>query len=238
MSLEVIGAGFGRTGTLSLQKALDVLGFGPAYHMQDVFRNRAHVRHWLDYAQAGTADWDSLFSDYRAVVDFPACCAWEELSEKYPEAKVVLTVRDPAAWWKSTLEVIYPTRTMFPGWLKKLVPFTQGWLDMTDALVWSGTFDGRFEDRSYAVGVFEEHTKTVQARCEPGRLLVFEVADGWQPLCDFLGVPVPDGPFPHLNDSASLRRRFAIIRWGSRIAPFAATATIGSALWRRRALAN
>ena len=220
MTLRVVGAGFGRTGTLSLQKALDDLGFGPTYHMNDVFQNPSHVQQWLDYADIGTADWDSLFADYRSVVDFPACNAWRELYEAYPDSKVVLTVRDPASWWKSTAEVIYPTRTMFPSWLKRVVPFTQRWLDMTDRLVWSGTFDGRFEEQDHATAVFQQHIATVRAHCDPERLLVFDVAQGWEPLCEFLGVPVPAEPFPHLNDSRSLRRRFAIIRWGSRLAPF------------------
>ncbi len=221
MTLQVIGAGFGRTGTLSLQQALDDLGFGPTYHMNEVFVNRSHVDRWLEYGDTGTADWDDLFAEYKAAVDFPACCAWEELYEAYPEAKVVLTVRDPASWWTSTSTVIYPTRTMFPAWLKRAVPFTQRWLDMVDKLVWTGTFNGRFEDQAYAIQVFENHVETVRAHCDPERLLVFQVSEGWEPLCEFLGVPVPDGPFPHVNDAKSLKRRFAGIRWGTRLAPAA-----------------
>ncbi len=234
MTLQVIGAGFGRTGTLSLQRALDDLGFGPTYHMNDVFRNPSHAQLWLDYADTGVADWDSLFEKYRATVDFPACCAWRDLYEKYPEAKVVLTVRDPDSWWESTAGVLYPTRTLYPGWLKRLIPFTQRWLDMVDRLVWSGTFDGRFLDRTHATQVFRDHLRQVQAHCEPDRLLVFEVSQGWQPLCDFLGVPVPAGPFPHLNDSASLRRRFAGIRWGTRLLPYALATAALAVLLRRR----
>ena len=232
--MQVIGAGYGRTGTLSLKQALDELGFGQTYHMNEVFRNPPHLERWLDYAETGTADWDSLFSDYQSVVDFPACCAWEALYDEYPGAKVVLTVRDPASWWKSTADVIYPTRTMFPRWLKRVVPFTQRWLEMTDRLVWSGTFDGRFEDQAYAMAVFEEHIETVRAHCDPERLLVFQVSEGWQPLCDFLDVPVPDRPFPHVNDSRSLQRRFAAIRWGTRFAPFAVVAAAATAVQRLR----
>ena len=234
MTLQVIGAGFGRTGTLSLQEALNELGFGPAYHMNEVFRNPSHVQRWLDYAEVGTADWDSLFEKYHSTVDFPACCAWRELYDEYPDAKVVLTVRDPASWWNSTAQVLYPTRTLYAGWLRKAVPFTQRWLDMVDRLVWSGTFDGKFLDEDYATQVFQDHIDEVRAHCDPERLLVFEVSEGWQPLCDFLDVPVPAGPFPHLNDSASLRRRFAAIRWGTRLAPYAlATAAISLVLRRR-----
>lgn len=233
MTLQIIGAGYGRTGTLSLKQALDDLGFGPTYHMNEVFRNPEHAQLWLDYGESGTADWDALFIDYQSCVDFPACCAWEDLYEKYPTAKVVLTVRDPDSWWHSTANVIYPTRTMFPIWLKRAVPFTQRWLDMVDRLVWSGIFDGRFEDQAHATNVFQEHIEQVRAHCDPDRLLVFQVSEGWEPLCDFLEVPVPAGPFPHVNDARSLQRRFAGIRWGTRIAPFALLAIAGAALRRR-----
>ena len=234
MTLKVIGAGFGRTGTLSMQRALNELGLGPTYHMNDVFQNRSHVQRWLDYAETRTEDWDDFFAKYQATVDYPACCAWESLYEEYPDAKVVLTVRDSASWWKSTAEVIYPARTMWAGWLTRMVPFTQRWLDMVDAMVWDGTFDGRFEDQAHAIKVFEEHIEYVKARCDPERLLVFQVSEGWQPLCDFLGVPVPDKPFPHLNDAKSLKRRFAFMRWGTRAAPYALVAAVAATALRRR----
>jgi len=234
MTLRVIGAGFGRTGTLSLKQALDELGFGPTYHMEEVFRHPSHVGRWLDYASHGTTDWDALFASYDSVVDFPASCAWEQLASQYPSAKIVLTVRDPSRWWTSTATTIYPTRTMFPGWFTQLVPFTRRWLEMTDRLVWSGIFDGQFEDREHAVRVFEEHIAHVRSRCEPERLLVFDVSQGWEPLCAFLDVRVPTRPFPHVNDAATLRRRFAAIRWGTRVAPVAALG-VGAEAARRRA---
>jgi len=176
----------------------------------------------------------SLFRGYRSCVDFPAACAWEELYNEYPDAKVVLTVRDPGSWWESTAAVLYPTRTLYPNWLTRLVPFTQRWLDMTDRLIWSGAFDGRFEDKAYATQVFREHIETVRAHCDPERLLIFEVSEGWQPLCDFLDVPVPNGPFPHANDLKSLQRRFAGIRRGTRLLPYVLGAKSAIAIRRRR----
>ncbi len=235
MPLKVIGAGFARTGTLSLKAALDELGVGPTYHMNEVFRNRPHLQEWLAYADTGTADWDTLFGNYESAVDFPAACAWKELYHTYPDAKVVLTVRDPDSWWRSTNTVIFPTRTMFPAWFKRVVPFTQGWLDMTDKLVWTGIFNGTFEDQSYATDIFNEHIETVRAYCDPERLLVFNVAEGWKPLCEFLDLPIPAGPFPHVNDSKSLRRQFAIIRWGTRAIPLVIAATAALTLKRRLA---
>jgi len=233
MTLKVIGAGFGRTGTLSLKQALDELGFGPSYHMEEVFRHLDHVDRWLDYATTGTTNWDELFAGYHSAVDFPTSCAWDVLAAAYPTAKIVLTVRDPGRWWTSTAETIYPTRTMFPGWVKRLIPFTRRWLEMTDRLVWSGIFGGRFEDRDHAIGIFEDHIEQVKSRCESERLLVFDVSEGWEPLCQFLDVPVPAGPFPHVNDSATLKRRFTAIRWGTRVGPVAALLMAGVAIRSR-----
>jgi hypothetical protein len=233
MTLQVIGAGYGRTGTLSLKHALEELGFGPTYHMEEVFRHPSHVSRWLEYAADGTADWDRLFDRYGSAVDFPASCAWQDLAVEYPLAKVVLTVRDIDEWWTSTATTIYPTRTMFPAWVKRLVPFTRRWLDMTDRLVWSGIFGGRFEDRDHAKSVFEAHVEAVQERCDGERLLIFEVSQGWEPLCEFLDVPVPAGPFPRVNDSKSLRRRFAAIRWGTRLGPIAVLGAGAAVVVRR-----
>lgn len=234
MTLHVIGAGFGRTGTLSMQKALDNLGFGPTYHMNDVFKNPSHAQRWLDFGSTRTADWDDLFKKYSSTVDYPASCAWRELYDAHPDAKVILTVRDPDSWWESTATTIYPARTLYPRWLKKAVPFTQRWLDMVDDLVWFGLFDGQFLDKAHAIKVFNDHIAEVKAYCDPDRLLVFEVSQGWEPLCEFLDVAVPDEPFPHLNDSVALRRRLALVRWGTRLAPYTLAVTLGAAFLRRR----
>jgi len=152
--------------------------------------SRPH-RQWLRYARTGEVDWDELFSGFGSGVDFPVSCVWEELASHYPDAKVVLSVRDPQQWWASTASTIYRFRTAFPGWLLRLVPTTRHWVEMTDRLVWDGIFDGRFADRDHAVAVFERHIDHVRATCPPERLLVFDVAEGWEPLCAFLDAPVP-----------------------------------------------
>jgi len=233
MPLEVVGAGFGRTGTLSLKRALDELGFGPTYHMEEVVTRASHIASWLRYARTGEANWEEIFSGFGSGVDFPVSCVWEELAAYYPDAKIVLTIRDPQAWWTSTETTIYPTRTMFPRWLMRLAPVTGRWVEMVDRLVWNGIFDGRFADRDHAVAVFERHLANVEATCPPDRLLVFDVAEGWEPLCSFLDVPIPNRPFPRLNDARTLQRRFAAVRWGTRAAPVAGAAFI-AALARRR----
>jgi hypothetical protein len=235
MAIEVIGAGFGRTGTLSLKHALEDLGFGPTYHMREVMQRPSHITRWHAFAVAGAMDWEALFDRYRSCVDFPTTCAWRDLTDHYPNAKVVLTTRDPTQWWNSTATTIYPlSRTAFPRWLRRLAPPVDHFVDMVERLVWDGIFAGRFEDRDYAIGVFERHVATVQAEVPASKLLVFDVREGWAPLCDFLGVPQPASPFPHLNDAAAIRRLMTGIRIGTRVLPAAAVYLSVRLVWNRR----
>jgi hypothetical protein len=234
-TMQVIGAGFGRTGTLSFKRALEDLGFGPTYHMQEVMRRPSHIDTWFRYARTGEVDWDELFSGFGSGVDYPVSCVWEELASHFPEAKVVLTVRDPQQWWASTVSTIYRFRTAFPAWVLRSVPVARHWVEMLDRLVWDGLFDGRFTDRDHAVSVFERHIEHVRATCPPERLLVFDVAEGWEPLCDFLDVPVPRHPFPHLNDAKVMRRVIAALWWGTRATPIVVISTTVVLAVRRRA---
>lgn len=231
--MQVIGAGFGRTGTLSLKRALEDLGFGPTYHMQEAMRRPAHVQRWLDYADTGRVDWDALFADFGSGVDYPVCCAWQQLAAHFPDARVVLTVRDPARWWESTNSTIYGFQSAFAPWFQRAVPAAGRFVEMVDRLVWDGVFDGRFTDRDHAIEVFNQHVHHVRSACAPERLLVFDVADGWDPLCAFLDVPVPDHPFPHLNDAAVTRRVVNTVRWGTRLIPVVAAAALAGLIISR-----
>lgn len=232
--LRVIGTGFGRTGTLSLKQALDDLGFGPTYHMEEVLKRPSHIKVWRDLARTGQADWDDLFVGFGSGVDFPVSCVWRELADRYPDAKLVHTVRDPQRWWESTESTIFRTSDMFPPWLPPLLPPAAGYLEVVDRLVWSGLFDGRFLDRGHAIEVFERHTAEVVASVPSDRLLVLDVAEGWGPLCAFLGVPEPAHPFPHLNDAASMRRRITVTRVGTRALPIAAGVALATVAGRSR----
>jgi len=219
--LAVIGAGFGRTGTTSLKAALEDLGFGPCYHMTEVFEHPEHTDSW-DAARRGEAvDWDGLLEGYGAAVDWPACTFYAEIMERYPDAKVLLSVRDPDRWYESTRNTIYElsrisalsplSRATF--WLVGLfVPAVGKVGRMNNELIWKYTFDGRFEDRDHAKAVFEGHNAEVRRRVPPEKLLVYEVKEGWGPLCTFLGVEAPDKPFPRLNDTAEMRRRARMMR--------------------------
>ena len=201
--MKVIGAGFGRTGTFSLKTALEELGYGPCYHMIEVFDKPQHVALWQAAAEGQPVDWGELFAGYNAAVDWPACSFYAQLMEVYPQAKVLLTVRDPEAWYESVMHTIYPSSTE-----EAASPDARAHRHMVKTLIWQGTFDGRFNDKQYALAVFEQHNQEVKNSVPADRLLVYDVKEGWEPLCRFLDVPVPAGtPFPRLNDTAEFQRR-------------------------------
>lgn len=206
--LHVIGAGFGRTGTLSLKAALEQLGFGPCYHMTEVFSHPPHAALWQAAAEGKPINWHDLFEGYKATVDWPGCTFYAELAAVYPDAKVLLSVRDPERWYESVNSTIFQmggrnTRPPFMRVVGLFAPRLRRFVTMVRTLVWEGTFQGRFEDKDYALTVFNQHIEEVKQRIPPERLLVYNVKDGWEPLCAFLGVAVPDTPFPHLNDRVS-----------------------------------
>jgi hypothetical protein len=208
MPLTVIGAGLGRTGTLSLKAALEQLGFARCYHMTEVLAHPEHIPAWDAAARGEPVDWEALFRGYQATVDWPGCNFYAEFLRLYPDAKVILTVRDPDRWYDSARQTIYYVRHAFPGWMTPLLPRMGRFQPMLDRLIWVGMFHGRFEDRSYAIEVFNRHNEEVKRVVPNDRLLVYEVNEGWGPLCKFLGVPVPeDKPFPRLNDAAEFRAR-------------------------------
>ncbi|CAA9517394.1 MAG: hypothetical protein AVDCRST_MAG12-3562 [uncultured Rubrobacteraceae bacterium] len=219
--MRVIGAGFGRTGTTSLKAALETLGFAPCYHMTEVFAHPRHAEVWRSAWRGEPVDWDALLGPYEATVDWPGCTFYAELMERYPDAKVLLSVRDPDRWYESTRTTIYELSRVNAASRTARVAFglvsllTFGGFATTGAaeeIIWNGTFDGRFEDRPHAIGILERHSEEVKRRVPPDRLLVYEVREGWGPLCEFLGVPEPYEPFPHLNDAAGMRRGIRMLR--------------------------
>ena len=171
-------------------------------------------------------DWDRIFAGYRATVDVPACLFYRELLEKYPGAKVILTVRDPERWYDSMRQTIYFAHNAFPRWAALLSPRMRVFRRMIDGL-WERMFRGRFEDRAFAIDIFNRHNEQVRRDIPANRLLVYEISEGWGPLCEFLAVPVPEGkPFPHLNDTAEFRAR---IERGARILRTVGYAALGAA---------
>jgi hypothetical protein len=204
MGLSVIGAGYGRTGTLSLKSALEILGYNKCHHMIEVIHKPGEPERWLDAIDRPDVDWDALFEGFQACVDWPACHFYRTLADYYPNAKVILTVRDPADWFRSmtatTLDVIRP-RLSEPGNR-----------NLGTELVVKGAFDGIIDDLDHGVAMFNRHTREVQDTIPADRLLVFDVREGWGPLCAFLGKPVPDVPFPRVNS----REEFHDIFFGGR----------------------
>ncbi|MCK2219080.1 sulfotransferase family protein [Actinomadura sp. ATCC 31491] len=213
--LTVIGAGFPRTGTSSMKAALERLGFGPCHHMFDIMTDPARVDRWLPLADGEDVDWDHVLAGFRSTQDWPASHWWREQAEAYPEAKVVLTVRDPGDWHASmqTLITSGPARFLPEDAPEDGATLLHGMLRLRPVLgrISASVFGGEqifregMPDVAESVAVFERHVAEVRESLPPDRLLVFDVREGWEPLCRFLEADVPDEPFPHLNDAASLR---------------------------------
>ncbi|MBS0409226.1 MAG: sulfotransferase family protein [Proteobacteria bacterium] len=197
MALKVIGTGLGRTGTMSLKLALEQLGLAPCHHMVEVFMHPESVPLWVE-AGRGNPDWDAIFGDYQAMVDHPGCKFWRELMDYYPDAKLIHTVRDPERWFESTQATIFNPGG---GALNPPEPMRDFF-----AMVMA-EYEGQQNDHDYMIEHFKRHTEDVLAGVPPERLLVFEASQGWEPLCAFLGVPVPDTPYPRENSTAEFQAR-------------------------------
>ena len=202
MSLKVIGAGLGRTGTMSLKLALERLLGGPCYHMSELLQKHLadHTPYWHAAARGEKVDWDEVFRGYAAAVDEPASLFWKELADYYPEALVILSLRDPQSWWQSADSTILPVKRHPPP------PGREAWhamiLDAYARVYPEGVSDPRATQRR-----FLEHNARVKAEVPPRRLLLWQVKDGWGPICEALGLPVPDEPFPHVNTTKEFKAR-------------------------------
>jgi len=196
MALEVIAAGLGRNATFSMKFALERLGFGPCHHMSEVFADgRRQVPLWIE-ASRGNPDWDAIFANFRSSSDYPSASYWRELAEYYPDAKVVLTTRDPDSWFDSVNETIFSPRMMDS---LKGSPVEV----MMNGVIFDH-FDGDITDRAFMTDWYVKRNQEVVDTLPPERLLQFHPKMGWQPLCDFLGMEVPDVPFPRVNSRDEL----------------------------------
>ena len=194
MTLKVIGAGFGRNGTLSLKLALEQLGFGKCYHMMEC--QPEHLNFWTEAQNGNVGDWNEVFEGFQSSVDWPSCNVWREQLAAFPDAKVVLSVRDSEAWYKSVMNTIYPHSMAARDSDDETVSRFGNW---AYNLIWKGVFDGRMEDKAHAIEVYERHNQSVQDELPPEKLLVYQVGSGWEPLCAFLGVDVPETDYPKVN---------------------------------------
>ncbi len=199
MALKVVGAGLGRTGTHSLKLALEILLGEPCYHMVEVFKHPEHVPQWHSAAEGNMPNWDTLLNGYAAAVDWPASAFWKELSEAYPDALVLLSVRDPEAWWRSTQNTIF----------KHIHTHSSDeWRAMVDSM-FRTRFTTELHDHDACVGEFLRNSEEVRAAIPSSRLLVWQASDGWEPICSALGLPVPSQPFPLTNTTADWEAREA-----------------------------
>jgi hypothetical protein len=211
MPLHVIGAGLGRTGTLSLKLALEKLGFGRCYHMVELLNQPERLCYWTQLQATRSTDFEGLFEGYGATVDFPGCSFWRELVAAYPEAKVVLTVREPERWYESAHATIFQakppvTKMASQAPFESLLRKRLGVFAFTEALVWQRQFEDRFADKQFALNKYEQHNREVIEAIPPERLLVFEVAQGWDPLCRFFRVEAPSEIFPRVNEREAFAR--------------------------------
>ena len=198
MTLSVIGAGFGRTGTESMKRALEILGLGPCHHMYEVIASPAQTRLWRSISHGSEANWDEAFAGYKACVDWPSSYFWRELSAYYPDAKILLTIRSPESWYASMEKTIFRT-------LKKSTDRAS----VGVKLITERVFDGRLDDRDHAISIYEQNTADVQAAFGSDRLLTYTIGDGWKSLCRFLDKPIPDAPYPRTNSTQEFNANLA-----------------------------
>jgi len=212
MTLKVIGAGFGRTGTLSLKLALEELGFGPCYHMAETSNHPAHDAAWLALARGETTDWQAVLAGYQATVDWPGAYFWKTLATANPEAKIILTVRDADRWYESASKTIIARMQDFRDAVRRgedasLSDERRAHKRMVDTIIVDKTFGGNLA-RDHAITVFNAHNEDVRRATPRERLLVYEPGEGWDRLCGFLDVAVPRTPYPNVNSTADFNNRF------------------------------
>jgi hypothetical protein len=205
--MKLIGAGFGRSGTMSLRSALEQLGYGSCYHMKITLFRYDHMRFFMQAWAGKKVNWKRFFKHYNSVVDWPTCAFYKDLMTEFPDARVLLNVRDPESWYESMKETIYAIQPAFPFWFPNVVR------RMHDEIIWGGSLKGVFEDREKVIEVYRQYIEDVKNAVPADRLLVYNVIEGWKPLCDFLGVAVPERKtFPHINERKSFKQWILLLR--------------------------
>lgn len=213
--MKLINTGLGRTGTTSLKAALERLGFGPCYHMFDIVGDQERLKQWEGIVCEGrTPDWEAVFDGYTSAVDGPSSIYYKQIMEAFPEAKIILTIRDGERWYQSTHDTLYQFAVKSMESPPQEGSPQARLYRVTSTLIWDGLFGGRFSDKEHAIEVFRDHNQEVVNSIDPDNLLVYDVKQGWTPLCAFLGVDVPPEEFPHANDTESMRKRIGRVSEG------------------------
>ena len=216
--MKLIGVGFGRTGTMSLKAALQELGAGPCFHMIDLIQGENRERDllcWVKIANGEPVDWHDVFQGWESTVDWPACSRWEQLVDEFPEAPVLLNVRDFDGWYKSCENTLLAVKEAarageLGGDSNRQPPSPELW-GVIETLIWRGDFQGKFKDKDWMREMYFDRIETIKSRVPEERLVVWNLGkDGWQPLADALGVEAPDKPFPRLHDTNEFRTEFGL----------------------------
>ncbi|MDH3710921.1 MAG: hypothetical protein OER04_13590 [Cyclobacteriaceae bacterium] len=208
MSIKIIGAGLPRTGTNTLKQSLEMLGYSKTYHMKELIVNPEMLPQWLALENGEQPNWDELYDGFEATVDFPAYPWYKEHMKRYPDAKVIMTVRPFEGWYKSIESTILTAGPQTP--LEKIVMMIKlafnprlrkviQCVKLAKRMIFQKHLQGKFADKAFAEEIFNKHMEDVKTYVPPEKLLIYDVRDGWGPLCEFLGKPVPEEELPHLN---------------------------------------
>jgi hypothetical protein len=217
MALKVIGAGWGRTGTESLKKALDILGFGKCYHAFELVKDGKRIVYWEQLARGEKPDYDKLFEGYQSAVDFPAALYYKEFMEQFPDAKVILSYRNAEQWYASASKTILKSLPAFfipvcrfIGLFNRNMSYFPRIYNVITNEIFGHLMQGKKDDREFMLGLYNRWVEEVKMTVPAEKLLVFEAREGWEPLCNFLEVPVPIVPYPRSNDGEQFHKRIKV----------------------------
>ena len=227
--LKVIGIGFPRTGTNTLRVALNMLGFGPCYHFWEYAAHPDHanmVKFWANVEslvasnEPNRIQWEAFFTkyDYESGCDQPLSVYWRELMAAYPNGKFILTVRDPYKWYQSYAKTCVKSWNLERWILSYICPHFITHTKCLNRFLKDNNIDvDNFKEKE-AVKSFNAFIERVKDEIkDESRLLIYDVSDGWQPLCQFLDVEIPkDKEFPVTNNQANyakLGRKFRNRMW-------------------------
>ena len=207
--MKIICAGWGRTGTRSLKRSLEILTGQPSYHMQNILLNKKDAKLWHNsiFKHKEKFDWEKIYSGYGACLDFPSCNYYKELMDAYPKAKVILTIRDDESWIKSWNVLNNQILKSFTFKFLAKIPNTSFYLQkqIHNEMILGprGAFQGAKSDEERK-NKFNEWNQSVIDYVPKDRLLVYQVKEGWEPICKLLNVPIPKIPFPYLNKTKNM----------------------------------
>ncbi|CAN5370793.1 sulfotransferase family protein [soil metagenome] len=226
MSIKIIGAGLPRTGTNTLKASLEKLGYIKTYHMKELLVYPENLHYWLTLKNTGTTNWDELYNGYQATVDFPGYPWYKEHMKRYPDAKVILTVRPFEKWYLSIQSTIWQagpqtipqklamiSKLLFNPRLRSVIKCVK----FAKSSIFGVHLEGKFQDKAFAEKVFNNHIENVKAYVPEKQLLIYDVSEGWGPLCKFLELPEPLEPLPHLNKKENFKGMLAELLKGNMV---------------------